>query len=129
MDRALLDDLDAGRHVSTIAARMHLTEESVRWRVRQLGRSLRDGWRSRQEVAQVLGVGRRAVDRWWKDGLLPVRKHGTRWTRILEAELETFVRAQAGLLFAPGGVRDARLRRLAEIGAAANARAVREEAS
>lgn len=122
MDRALLAALERGDTVRQIAAQLHLSEDSIRWRVKQLDHSLREGWRSRQEVAAVLGVGRRAVDRWMRAGLLPVNRHGTRWTRIRDDDLEAFVSTQAGLLFESSGVTDAGLRRLAETASIANRR-------
>jgi excisionase family DNA binding protein len=122
MDRALTEALDRGDHPGSIAAGMHLTIDSIKWRAKHLDRSLREGWRSRQEVAAVLGVGRRAVDRWMRDGSLLVQRHGTRWTRVRDADLEAFVSAQAGVAFDPSGVSDPRLRRLAETSALANRR-------
>lgn len=122
MDQALVDALGRGEHPEQIAARLHLTVDSIKWRLKQLDHSLREGWRSRQEVAAVLGVSRRAVDRWMRDGSLRVGRHGTRWTRVRDADLEAFVATQAGLLFDPAGVADRQLRRLAEVSATANRR-------
>lgn len=122
MDEQITRGLDRGETVAQIAARLYLTEDSIRWRVKQLGRSLRDGWRSRVEVSSLLGVSWRAVDRWSRAGLLKVTRHGTRWTRVADVDLEAFVAAQAGLLFAAEDVQDARLRRLAETSALANRR-------
>lgn len=114
MDRALGAALDRGEHVRVIAMSMHLSEDSVKWRVKHLGRSLRDGWRSRQEVAAVLGVSRRAVDRWARAGQLRVTRHGTRWTRVADEDLRSFVAAHAGVLFDARAVTDATLRPLAQ---------------
>jgi excisionase family DNA binding protein len=122
MDRRLTDALRAGEHPEQLAAREHLTVDSIKWRIKQLGLSTRDGWRSREEIASVLGVGRRAVNRWMQAGLLRVTRHGTRWTRVSTGDLETFVSAQAGLLFDPADVTDPQLRRLAEVAATANHR-------
>jgi excisionase family DNA binding protein len=122
MDRVLAEAISRGDHPSSIAAKMHLTIDSVKWRIKQLDHSLREGWRSRQEVAAVLGVGRRAVDRWMRDGTLRVTQHGSRWTRVRDADLEVFVSAQAGMAFDPSGVTDPHLRRLAETSALANRR-------
>lgn len=122
MDQQLLAALDRGEHPLRIAVSMHLTPDSIKWRTKQLGRSLRDGWRSRQEVAAALGVGRRAVDRWMQEGLLRVGYHGRRWTRILDADLEAFVSAHAGLLFEPEHVTDPVLRRRADVAATVHRR-------
>jgi hypothetical protein len=122
MDEEVTAALDRGETVRQIAVRLYLSEDSIRWRIKQLGRSTRDGWRSRQEVIAVLGVPRRAVDRWMQAGVLKVTRHGTRWTRISARDLESFVSAHAGLLFDPRDVQDARLRRLAETSALANRR-------
>ena len=122
MDQTLVDALGRGEHPTQIAARLHLTVDSIKWRLKQLDHSLREGWRSRQEVAAILGVGRRAVDRWMRSGALRVARHGTRWTRVRDADLEAFVAAQAGLLFDPATVTDSALRRLAEVTAVANRR-------
>lgn len=122
MDRSLTEAIERGDHLKTIAARLHLTEDSIRWRVRQLGLSLRDGWYSRQEIGPLLGVGRRSVDRWMRTGLLAVTRHGTRWTRVRQADLLSFVQAQAGVEFDPSGVGDPALKRLADVSAVANRR-------
>lgn len=122
MDRSLAEAIEGGDHLRTIAARLHLTEDSIRWRVRQLGLSLRDGWYSRQEIAALLGVGRRSVDRWMRSGRLTVTRHGTRWTRVRQADLLSFVRAQAGIEFDPDGVSNPVLKRLADVSAIANRR-------
>lgn len=127
MDRTVTEAIERGDHIRTIAARLHLTEDSIRWRVKQLGLSLRDGWYSRQEISVLLGVGRRHVDRWMHTGLLPVTRHGTRWTRIRQADLLTFVQAHAGVQFDPVGITDPVLRRLADVSATVNRR--REAAS
>lgn len=122
MDRVLAESLERGDHAEEIAARLHLTVDAIRWRIRQRNRSLREGWRSRQEATVALGVGRRAVDRWMQQGLLRFTPHGRRWTRIRESDLEAFVSTHAGLLFEPDGVADVRLRRMAETAALANRR-------
>jgi len=122
-DRALLDALRRGRHIREVAADLGLTLQSVTFRVKQLDQSLCLGWRSRQGVARALGVSRRRVTGWWRSGLLVVAPHGTRWTRVTDAELERFVSAHGGRLFAPEGVRVPQLRRLAEVAAMANGRA------
>lgn len=126
MDRTLTDALARGDHPREIAATLHLTLDSIRWRIKQLDHSLREGWRSRQEVAAVLGVGRRSVDCWMRDGTLAVRRHGTRWTRVRDDDLEAFVSAHAGALFDPLGVGDGALRRLAETASIANRRRAQE---
>jgi hypothetical protein len=123
-DAFVADALNRGRPVAFIASGLGVTEEAVRWRIKRLGRSTREGWRSRQEVVAALGVSRRAVDRWMRVGLLRVTKHGTRWTRINDADLEAFVRDGAGRLFEPADVRDAHLRRLAETSALVNRRRI-----
>lgn len=122
MDRTLASAVERGEPPRRIAGAMHLTEDSVRWRIKHLGRSLREGWRSRQEVAATLGVGRRAVDRWMREGRLAVERHGTRWTRVADDELRTFVRRHAGTLLRPEAIDDQSLRRLAETSAVANRR-------
>lgn len=122
MDRTLTEAIKHGDHLKTIAARLHLTEDSIRWRVRQLGLSLRDGWYSRQEIGPLLGVGRRSVDRWMRSGALVVTRHGTRWTRIRQADLLTFVQSHAGVEFDPAGVTDPVVRRLADVSAVVNQR-------
>ena len=122
MDEQVTNGIERGETPSQIAARLHLTEDSIKWRVKQLGRSLRDGWRSRQEVTAVLGVPRRAVDAWMRDGTLRVTRHGSRWTRVSDRDLEAFVVAYAGVLFEADTVADAGLRRLAETAALANRR-------
>src|SRR5262245_7058699 len=121
MDRALRAALGRGEHPRAIAAALGLAETSVRWRCKQLGLSLRAGWRSRQEVAVVLGVSRRRVDAWCRAGLLVATPHGTRWTRVTDAEVERFVAAHGGRLFRPDGVRTGALRRLAEVAARTSA--------
>ena len=122
MDRQLSRAIDRGDTIRTIATAMRLTEESIRWRVKKLGRSLREGWRSRAEIARCLGVPRRSVDRWARDGHLVVTRHGTRWTRVRDVDLWTFVGQHAGALFDPLGVSDPTFRRLAETAAMANRR-------
>lgn len=122
MDRTLTEAIERGDHLQTIATRLHLTEDSIRWRVRQLGLSLRDGWYSRQEIGGLLGVGRRSVDRWMRSGLLTVTRHGTRWTRVKQADLLTFVQAHAGVEFDPSAVSDPTLRRLADVSSVVNRR-------
>jgi hypothetical protein len=122
MDQTVTELLNRGEPVGQIASRLYLTEDSIRWRIKQLGCSTRDGWRSRQEVTAVLGTSRRAVDRWMRAGLLKVAHHGTRWTRVRNADLEVFVVAHAGALFDPDGVQEPRLRRLAETSALVNRR-------
>jgi excisionase family DNA binding protein len=124
MDQTLVDGIARGEHPNQIAARLRLTVDSIKWRIKQLDHSLREGWRSRQEVAAVLGVGRRAVDRWMREGQLRVTRHGTRWTRVSDADLRAFVERYAGVLFSPEDVTDAALRRLAETGALVNQRRV-----
>jgi len=122
MDHELTDAIVHGEHPSVIAARMRLTVDSVKWRVKSLGLSLRDGWRSRQEVALVLGAPRRSVDAWMRQGKLRVTRHGSRWTRVADTDLQAFVSAYAGVLFAAETVADPSLRRLAETAALANRR-------
>ena len=122
MDRELTEALQGGQHPAQIAARLHLTEDSIRWRVKQLGLSLRDGWYSRQEIGPLLGVGRRSVDRWMRSGLLRVTRHGSRWARVSDGDLGAFVSCQGGLLFDPAVVTDPALRRVAEVAATANRR-------
>jgi excisionase family DNA binding protein len=122
MDRELSAAVLRGEHPNTIAATMHLSVDSIKWRIKTLGLSLRDGWRSREDVAAMLGVGRRAVARWVRDGTLPSVLHGRRWTRVTDADLRAFVVAHAGLLFDPFGVADPELGRLAETAALANRR-------
>lgn len=122
MDQVVTDGLARGEHPAAIADRLHLTVDSVKWRIRQLDHSLREGWRSRQEVITALGVSRRTVDRWMRSGELRVTRHGTRWTRVRDADLEAFVAAQAGRLFDPAHVSDPTLRRLADVAAVANQR-------
>jgi hypothetical protein len=122
MDRELAAAVLRGDHPSSIARTMHLSIDSVKWRVKSLGLSLRDGWRSRVEVVAVLGVPRRCVDRWMRQGTLRVTRHGLRWTRVTDADLLTFVAAYAGVLFDAATVEDSTLRRLAETAAIANRR-------
>jgi len=126
MDCALAEAVERGEHPRAIAARMHLSLDSIKWRIKTLGLSLREGWRSRQEVATVLGVSRRAVTRWMRDGSLRVTRHGTRWTRVTDTDLRAFVEQQAGVLFDPEAVQDSigqsALRRLAETSALVNRR-------
>lgn len=117
LDQTLTEALARGGSVPEIADRLRLTQHSVRWRVRHLGLSTRDGWRSRREVAQVLGVSRRAVDRWWHSGLLRVELHGTRWTRVTHADLRAFVSEYAGVLVDHACIADPALRSLAETAA------------
>lgn len=122
MDQVLTSAVERGEHVRAIAARLHLTDDSIKWRIKTLGLSLRDGWRSRQEVVTVLGTSRRAVDRWMREGKLRVTRHGTRWTRISDADLREFVDRYAGLGLDAEGISDPALRRLAETASTANRR-------
>ena len=122
MDAAIVERLVSGHSVREIAEWMHLTPDSITWRLKQLGHSTREGWRSSLDVAWALGVSRRAVARWRADGLLVVSPHGRRWTRVVEADLRAFVATWAGVLFEPDGVVDAALRPLAETSALANRR-------
>jgi hypothetical protein len=122
MDRRLRAAIERGEHPEVIADGMALSLEAIRWRVKTLGLSLRDGWRSRQEVQAALGAPRRAVDRWMRDGHLRVTRHGTRWTRVTDDDLRAFVGTHAGVLFDPGCVEDPQLRSLAETAAMANRR-------
>jgi hypothetical protein len=121
-DAFVSDALSRGQVLRVIAAGLGVTEESVRWRLRQLDRSTREGWRSRVEVVRVLGVPRRSVDRWMRSGQLRVARHGTRWTRVTDADLRAFVEQQAGVLFDADGVADPALRRFAETSAIVNRR-------
>lgn len=122
MEARLRHLLADGETVGRIADHLHLTEDAIRWRIKSLGLSTRDGWRSRQEVSAVLGAQRRAVDRWMRSGQLRVTMHGRRWTRVTDADLRAFVGAHGGVLFDPGGVVDPQLRSLAETAARANQR-------
>jgi excisionase family DNA binding protein len=122
MEAAVITGLERGESVRTIADRLHLTEDSIRWRARQLGLSLRDGWYSRQQITRLLGVNYRHVNRWMRAGQLPVRRHGTRWTKVREEDFKQFIAQYAGLLFDPSDVQNNDMRRLAETSALANGR-------
>lgn len=122
MERELLAALDRGEPLARIAASFHLTEDSIRWRLRQLGRSLRDGWHSRQTAAAMLGVSWRVLERWQQSGDLAVERHGRRWLRITDASLRACVERRAGLDLDPAAIRERGLRRLAETSAVANRR-------
>ena len=94
---------------------------SIRNRIAELGLSLRDGWRSQAEVARLLGVYEQKVYGWRESGTLAFEAHG-HWFRVRHADLEAFIKQQAGRLFEPSKVRDPRLRSLADVSAQANRR-------
>lgn len=129
-DAYLQHRLDAGdtpeqaRHALNERFGTTRTRGAVRHRITDLGRTLRDGWYSAREVERMLGLAHHTVARWHRDGLLPMtrHKHG-HWWRVSVADLEAFVKAQAGHLFDPARVVDRRLRALAEV--SARARTVR----
>lgn len=122
MDDAVRSAIAGGDHPRKVAASLHLTEDSIRHRIKQLGLSCRDGWRTRAEVSRALGVSWRSIERWRGSGALRVVPHGSRWTRITEADLRAFVLNAAGVLFDASTVTDPALRRLAETAAIANRR-------
>jgi excisionase family DNA binding protein len=122
MDAQVTDAVQRGVHPTALAAMLHLTVDSVRWRIRVLGLSLRDGWSSSLEVAALLGVSWRSVNRWRRDGYLRVTRPGRRWTRVTDADLRAFVGTWAGVLFDADGVRDPGLRSLAETASLASRR-------
>jgi hypothetical protein len=121
-DATIGNMLARGRPIRFIASALSISENAVRWRIRVMDRSTREGWRSRDEVAKAIGVSWRRLKRWQLAGLVTVSAHGARWTRVSDADLEAFVATYAGLLFDPLGVRDPRLRRLAETSGIANQR-------
>lgn len=97
--------------------------DGIRVRLSKLGASVRDGWLTRRDVERLLGVHHRDVQRWVQSGALIDRPHQRgHWRLIAPADLDTFVRAQAGRLFDPARVADRRLRSLAETSAQINLR-------
>jgi hypothetical protein len=122
MERRLAEAVWAGQHPAAIAQSMGLSRVSIEWRIKTLGLSLRDGWRSPPEIAVLFGVSIRQVGNWCRSGQLHSTLHGKTWRRITDADLRTFVQQYAGVLFEADGVEDSELRRLAEVNAFANRR-------
>jgi hypothetical protein len=126
-DELLLKRLKQGDTPEEIAAALTeaytvpRTAIAVKIRVIKLGHSLVEGWHSRSEVWHRLGVSEWRVQQWHEQGILPATRYG-RWFRYPVAQVEAFVRDQAGLLLDPAGVRDPHLRALAETSAIVNRR-------
>lgn len=94
---------------------------AIRRRITKLGGSTNFGWLSLTELGFRLGCGAYRLERWVKQGVItPFHTGHTR--RFSEATVEQFVKEQAGLLFSPSTVTDARLRSLAEMAAHVNQR-------
>lgn len=103
------------------AHKIRRSPDAVRARVAELGESLRTGWRSQNEAAAALGVHPKAIGTWRAAGLLVATRHGgSHWLRIQDADLDAFVRAQAGRILDPTRITDRHLRSLAEVSARAN---------
>lgn len=126
-DALLLERLDAGdspeeiAHALTETFTVPRSANAVKLRITRLGRSLVSGWATRAEVSRRLGLPLEALARLDASGALPSTPYGT-WIRYRLADVEAFVKAQAGLLIDPKRVRDPHWKALAETAAIVNRR-------
>lgn len=97
------------------------TPNAVRIRATFLGLSTRDGWWTRAELRDLLGVPPKRLKLWEDTGILHPEQNGV-WRRYHPSYVEQFVREQAGLLLDPRRVRDRRLRGIAETSSVVNRR-------
>jgi hypothetical protein len=126
-DALLLERLARGDSPEEIAATLTDTYKvprsgnAVKIRITRLGHSILEGWYSQTEVRRRLGISEHQARRWHEQGILPGTPYGA-WLRYGVAQVEAFVREQAGLLLDPAKIRDPKLKAIAELSVAVNRR-------
>lgn len=134
-NRLVIVHLRDNSTVERIVRALYETEGVTRSRkavvnkARELGLDWRQGWYTEHEIRLGLGVHSSRVRDWRETGLLSATRHigltsghPTPWWEFKDADVDAFIRAQAGLAFTPQIVKNRRWRALAETAAATHAR-------
>jgi len=103
-----LSDLIFRYRPSVVAQKLHRSINSVVVKSKRLGlkRRYHDGWYTKKEVCEILGVGHKKVQKWidsgelkasWNSSIKP-KKNGRAYWRIQEADLVDFIRGHSAEL-------------------------------